>query len=720
MKAYLKLFAILLAVALIAVFSFTATADTADTADAGVTLDTTGLTQIAENSKSALYVNLDTANFYFYDKIGGQTYSAVPDGADSTFSSMIKISYMSGGGVVANISAPGVDSGFEIKKIEDGLKIIFTFSSDNTKFKVPMNVKLGEGYIDVSIPFSEIKEGGDSRITDIELLPNFMYGSADEDGYVLIPDGSGAIINYSESRSRNESYSARVYGNDPCQDLIFPIITDAKTALLPVYGAKRGNGALFGVITSGDVFATVNATMVADSLIAYPSFIFRERDMTGLQQSGGGKRTLDILQSITIPVTPGVRFYSLSGTSADYSGMANCYRNYLIEEGTLKDKVDKAPSAVSVMAFGAAPEKKVIFGIPVTTVKKATDFEELNGLYTALTEDGGEAPSFYLYGFLDGGYGAKTLTKPKYIGKLGGKKGYESFVEAAGKDKVFTVYNTERSYGRSFDFLRFKDYMSSLNQTSVKVHYRSPASGRWHKTFGAWSFYTVKYQQKLVSKLINKLPADSSVVFEHYGEELLSDFTSDASTTRQDYLNFIKQALKKTSDKGINIALEGGNACIVGSADELYGIPLTSSGFAIESYSIPFYTMVFHGYKKLSTTPTNLESNSAEFALRAFEAGISATYAVSGEDSHEFKDTVFNFLYNSKIENLLPAMKKYIKDYSEIHKTLASATVTRHDYEGDLSITEYEDGTKLVCNYGEAEETYNNIKIAPQDFTVIR
>ncbi len=719
-----KIFSILLVLTIIfGAFTLTAPAVSAEETDVipeSAAFNSSGLMEIASNSSSTLYVDLDNANFVFYDKKSDTPWYAFPKSADSTFSSIIKVNYYSADGVGAVVTAPSRESGFEIKKIKDGIKITFSFSEENTNFSIPLNVALGEGYLDVTIPYNEIKENGESRITDIEVLPNFMYGSATESGYAFIPDGSGAIINYSESQSRNETYSARVYGNDPCQDLIYPIISDSKKALLPVYGAAKENAALFAVITSGDIYASINATMVADSLTVGSGFIFRERDVTGLQQSGGAKRTLDIIQSGTVKIDPVIRFYALSGDNANYSGMANCYRDYLLSEKVIVDKDKSATPAVAIMAFGAAPEKKVVFGIPITTVKKATDFSELSALYDSLTEEGGEAPSFYLYGFLNGGYGAKTITKPDYIGKLGGKKGYNAFVQKAGSENVYTVYNTERSYGRPFDFLRFKDYMSSLNQTSVKIYYRSLASGRWHNKFGFWSFYTIKYQQKMISKLLKKLPSGSSIVFEHYGEELLSDFTSDSSTGRQTYLNFMKQAMQKTASKGINIALEGGNGCVVGSANELYDIPLTSSGFAIESQSVPFYTMVFHSYKKLASTPVNFESDSEKFALRAFEYGISATYAVSGIESHELKDTVFNFLYNSKIDDLLPKMKKYIKDYSETHKALADKVIIRHEYLGNLSITEYEGGTKIVCNYGETEETYNNIKIAPLDYTVIR
>ncbi len=720
----LKFLAVICSIALVlGSFGVGAVAATADETVSPETQDlseTQEMMLITENSLSALYVDLETANFVVYDKVGQQKWWAVPKDAGNTFASMIKVTYITADGIAATVSAPSNDSGFSIKKIENGIKIVFDFSSDSTSFSVPVSVKVAEGYFDVSIPYSEVKETGGSRITDIELLPNMLYGSANEDGYVFIPDGSGAIINYSDAVSRNETYSARIYGNDPCQDLIFPIITDAKKALLPVFGAAKGASALFGVITEADVYATVNATMLADSLIAGSSFIFREHDLTGLQQSSGGERTLDIIQSKPMAVTPNIRFYILSGENANYSGMANCYRDYLIEIGVLKEKETAATSAVSVMAFGAAPEKKVVFGIPITTVRKATEFSDLASLYKSLTEDGGEAPSFYLYGFLDGGYGAKTVTKPKYIGKLGGKKGYEAFAALAGKDNVFTVYNTERSYGRAFDFLRFKDYMSSLNQTAVKVYQRSLASGRWHSSFSPWSFYTVKYQQKLVSKLLKKLPKDSSIVFEHYGEELLSDFTSTSPTGRQANLNFILQAMELASRKGVNIALEGANACVVGPADEIYSIPLESSGFAIESQSVPFYTMVFHSYKKLSSSPVNFESAPQEYVLKAFENGISATYAVSGCDPYELKDTVFNFLYNSKIDNLLPQMKQYIKDYSETHKTLATETIVKHEYVGDLSITEYSNGWKIVCNYGETEQTYNDITVARLDYALIK
>lgn len=683
-----------------------------------------GYMGIADNSSAALYVDVKTANIMLIDKQTGHKWTAFPENVNTAdadkFSSIIGVTYTADDGIEATVQAPSRETGFEIKKIKNGIKTIFSFQSENTGFSVPITVTLKDSYIEISIVYSEVTEKGKSKITDIELLPNLMYGSNEQDGYIFIPDGSGAVINYSDSVSRKDTYSAHIYGSDPCQDIISPVITDAKKALLPVYGAVKDNSALFAVITSGDVYADINAEMAENALTVCSKYVYREHDLTGIQSSSGGERTLNIIQSAPIVVQPTVRLYMLSGDNANYSGMARTYRDFLVETKVLGNKTDGAVPAVSVMAFGAVPQKKVILGIPVTLVKKITDFNDLTALYKALTESGGEAPSFFLYGFLSGGYGAKTVIREKYISKLGGNKGYNSFKKLAGADNVYTVYNTERSYGRSFDFFRFKDYMSSLNQTVVKQHYRRPSDGQWNTDQGSWFFYSVQYQQKLLKKLLKQVPKGSGIVLEHYGEELLSDFSSDRGVTRGAYLNSITKAMENIKKSNISIALESGNACIAGVADELYGIPLESSGFSIESYSVPFYAMVFHSYIKLSSEPVNFESKTGAYALKAFEQGVSATYAVTGCDPYELKNTRLNFLYNSKTDSLLNNMTSYTADYKEIHSTLANQAISDHKYIGDLSVTEYENGWRIVCNYSDEEIVFENQNIAPLDYKIFK
>ena len=695
-------------------------------AESGETVQNgTSLFAVGDNDKASLAVNLESSNVILTDKATGHRWMAFDEenGIDlnSTLGAIINVSYINSNGIEAVAQAPSRESSFEIYRVKNGAKIVYNFDTDATGFSVPIIVTLKDGYLETQIDYAGVKEKkGGSEITDIEVLPNLMYGKHTQNGYVFIPDGSGAVIDYADSFSRDEKYSARIYGDDSSQNLLDPKITDAKNALMPVFGAVKDNSALFAVITKGDVYATVNADMAENSVSAGCSFVYKESDLTGLQNSTGGERTLTITQDKPLKIVPTVRYYILFGENASYSGMANTYRDYLLENGSIKAKKAEETPAVSVMAYGAVPEQETVFGIPVTTLHKATTFKQLSSLYKDLTKDGSASPSFYLYGFLSGGYGGKTVTKPKYISKLGGKKGFEEFQKTVGKDNVYTVYDVQRSRGRAFDFLRFKDYMSSLNQTVVKHHYRLSSSGKWDTEKGGWSYYTIDYQKKSVSRLSKKISKDYGIVFEHYGNELLSDFTNASPSSRQEYTQFLIMALAMMKSKGANIALEGGNTCVVNKANEVYDIPLDASGFAIESYSVPFYTMVYHSYIPLSSSPVNLYNHSEALSLKAFEQGVSATFAVTGCDPYELRSTLFNFLYNSKIDNLLPAMTRYTKAYNEIHSVLADQKIVKHEYVGDLSISTYANGWRIVCNYGDIDTDFQNQTIKALGYTVLK
>lgn len=686
-----------------------------------------GYLNLGENEQLALYVDTANNNIAVLEKQSGQLWTAIPlsiqrlglsDALSAPFRSLLNLTYISDNGV--EMKASSNDAQVQLRKITNGVKVTCSFETEATGFTVPFAVTLADDHVAWELLYDQVEETGAAQILDIELLPNWGAGYYDEDGYAFIPDGSGAIIEYADALSRSETYSQRVYGNDPSQDLIYALVSDAKAVRMPVFGMKHGNSAVLNVIHAADVYAAVNAAMLNGYVTAGPKFIYHESDLTGIQQKDGGDRTVTIVQSTPIPVNPIVRQYYLSNENADYSGMARAYQAYLETEKGLTVSVQSPTSAVLVEAFGSVPQKKVLFGIPMTTTLPVTTFEQLTDLNTQLADAGIDNAPYVLYGFLKGGYTGGTVTAPTYERKLGGKKGYQSFSALVGADNVATVYELERSYGRPFDFFRTGDYASSLNQMSVEQHFRSLSSTFWDTDLGSWKYYNVAYQKKLVSKLLKKLPAGSHIVPAQMGEELLSDFTRDASTDRATYLSFAEAFLGKCESKDIAVSLEGGNACMAGLADRFYEIPLSSSGFRIESYDVPFYTMVFHGYVELASMAVNECEDVAGYRLKAFEQGVCATYRVTGEDPNALKKTALKFLYDSRMDTQLPSMTALAADYASVHNTLYNKRITAHAYEGDLSITTYENGWRVVCNYGTADAAFEGVTIAPNAYTVIQ
>lgn len=721
MKLIKKIIAITLCMALVCFIPITVQGET-DGTDLQIAEPLEDYMQISESENLILYVNVSNANIAVVDKRSNKVWTAYKEGLSSMDSrtSMLNVTYSGANNILIQVGTHDASTGFDIMKIDGGIKEIFYFETDAVTFEIPFKVVLKEDFVEITLLYKEVKEKGKGKVSDIELLPNWGEGSADQDGYIFIPDGSGAIIEYKDIISRIDTYSGRVYGKDPSQDLVYPEISDSQMVRLPLFGIRQDSSAILSVITAGDALATVNAVANNNNATVSASFIYRESDLTGIQENGGATRTMTILQSKPVSVQPVIRQYYLNGDDATYSGMANTYRSYLESKGILKNKTKKQTSAVSFEAFGAVSQQKSFMGIPYNHILAVTNFKDLEKLSEKLKKDNINNPSFYLYGFIGDGYEKGINVKPDYIGKLGGKKGYKAFISKAGNDNVYTVYNISRSFGNPFSLFSANQYVRSLNQTTVEQHYRLLATGTWNTDFGIWKYYTVDKQKKLFTKLLKNLPKNSNIVLEHSGEELITDFNNKTAVSRNDYLKFLNQVFQKCSKSKKGLAFESGNGYAADFAKELYEIPLESSGFSIESYSVPFYSMVYHGYIPLSSEAVNDVSNTKSFKLKAFEQGVSATWRITGMDTYEIKDTKLNFLYNSKIDSIYDSAVSMAKDYSDIHSVLYNQCITDHRYESDLSITTYENGWQILCNYGDKPVIYNGIEVSSADYAIIR
>ena len=108
---------------------------------------------------------------------------------------------------------------------DDGLSILYSFSKEG--FEIPVEYTLADGKLTVSCDTSKIEEkkaddeSSGLVITDIQLTPYF--GSVPEtdandkpiDGYMIIPDGTGAVIKYNNGKGNYATvYSQKVYGRN--------------------------------------------------------------------------------------------------------------------------------------------------------------------------------------------------------------------------------------------------------------------------------------------------------------------------------------------------------------------------------------------------------------------------------------------------------------------------------------------------------------------------
>ncbi len=85
---------------------------------------------------------------------------------------------------------------YTVEKGESYIIIIYDFSRKEQQFSIPVMIKLVENYVDVQILFDKIIEYGDTRSISVDLMPYFCAGTKQDNGFMLMPDGSGSIVDF--------------------------------------------------------------------------------------------------------------------------------------------------------------------------------------------------------------------------------------------------------------------------------------------------------------------------------------------------------------------------------------------------------------------------------------------------------------------------------------------------------------------------------------------
>src|SRR5690606_11939363 len=81
-------------------------------------------------------------------------------------------------------------------------------------FTVPIEYRLVEDELVVSVPFSEVTEGKEYIVRSIDVLPFFGAAGLEEVGYMFVPDGSGSLIYLNNGKVKEEQYVQYIYGDD--------------------------------------------------------------------------------------------------------------------------------------------------------------------------------------------------------------------------------------------------------------------------------------------------------------------------------------------------------------------------------------------------------------------------------------------------------------------------------------------------------------------------
>lgn len=87
-------------------------------------------------------------------------------------------------------------------------------ASSTAVFNVTLQLRIEDDELVATVPFDEISYTSSYIPIHIDVLPYFGAADTDSEGYMLVPDGCGAIINFNNGKTAQSPYNSRVYGWD--------------------------------------------------------------------------------------------------------------------------------------------------------------------------------------------------------------------------------------------------------------------------------------------------------------------------------------------------------------------------------------------------------------------------------------------------------------------------------------------------------------------------
>lgn len=597
---------------------------------------------------------------------------------------------------------------------------------DRPRFVIPLHVQLEDEALVVTVPAGEIQEHPDYKLRMLNLLGFFGAAGPEEAGYMLVPDGTGSLINLNNGKLSQELYAQRVYGQDE-NDNIRRRGQISESARLPVFGLKSDEDAWYAAIEQGDAIATIQADIAGRNNSYnqnFASFAVRGEDVLELYKSN----TVEEIQLLTEERYAGdltIRYHFLSGDEADYSGIARHYRSELEQQGVLSPLTGEQELPMFVSVLGAIDKRKTILGVPYQGMVPMTTFKQAEAIVDQLQSDQVQSIHMRYLGWFNEGLNHEIPAHVKIDGKLGGRadlRGLASKLEASGgklyPDVAFQhVYQTDGRFSPSADAARFITREEALRSPYDRsLHRMNPDLGTYYLLSPAkLPYYVDHFLDSYASVGV------SGLSLRDLGDKVHADYRTSRTVFRETAKTIVAEQLDKLQTKHPDLLLTGGNAYALGYADRFVNVPSGTSGFGIADEEVPFYQMVLHGYADYAGEPMNLrqEQDARLQLLRTIELGAAPHYLWTHEPSSTLKFTSYDTMYSTSADGWYDTALEQYRQAEAALSALRTVKMDRHIRHGkDVVEMQYENGVSLYINYSDQPVTVQGIRIGAQDFTV--
>ncbi len=599
-------------------------------------------------------------------------------------------------------------SGVEVtaSRLQAGIALHFDFTEPQIALTVQL--WLDEYGLALRIPPEEIVESGKCRLLSADVLPAFGSRMTGDNGFLLFPDGSGALMDCRAAGKTAGVYAKAVYA-DRYADLqeVADTYADGETGVtVPYFGSAQNGGAGYiAYIESGAENARISLSVGGEALPLnrlYPTVLYRfSRALTNSQgvtaiAFSAGREAVDCR----------VRYLLLEPERATYSDMAVTLRRFLQENGTLPKAAAAADAVPVTVEWLITVRRNELLRAGDLVM---TSFDGVDAALTALEDAGVKNTRSLLLGWQKEGVGVYPQSVSP-SGSAGGKTGLSRLLATAGGGREFyleTDYvqaNGEGRFNKRQDAVT--DFMHTVvSDSTATLFLRNP----------------LRAYDRLVQTDLARFRSlgAAGLAFNSFSRFLPADCAEQRRATAADAANAYAAMLRQTQAQGVKTAVQTGAAYLLSRADYCYDTFDLTSGSPLFTAEIPFYQMLLHGLIPYSgTTPGNMSADLTETKLRWAEYGCVPYFLLSAESSDRLKNALVSDMFNTRFSDWCDRVAEIGSEFNDRLRPLYGQEILRHERAGDVAYVTYANGAVLAVNYGETAAHTPGGAVPARDYAV--
>ena len=608
-------------------------------------------------------------------------------------------------------------------------------------FKMAIEYTFTENGLQARLPANGIRfDESNYVLKSVTMLPYMGCGSSLNTGYTFIPDGSGTLIRFEDVYGVNYNVSGQMYGADYAYHTIsgqhsevmrmpvFGVVEEKEETSATTRESTTSQRGYFAIITEGDSMANLMSShggrlhcynTVYASFNPRPSDSYNLADSISVGSNASWTVTTDrkysgsytinyvLLTDENKAAAAGIEDYY----EPSYVGMAAAYRDYLENNGyitrlTADDVDDDMP--LYLETFGSIETTDRVLSFPVTVDTALTTFEDVETIYSELSGEGVTNINFRLTGSYNGGLDNTYPSKISWVNELGGKSGFEDLL-ASGEENGFGVYpDFDFAYMKSSDWFdgvwEKRDLIKSIDDRYMSKREYDAAMQSFESdsalaiSASVYDYFYEKFEEDY-SEYDAKAISVSTL-----GTDLNSDFDEEEPYNREDSKEFTLQMLESLSEK-YDVMVNGGNAYVLPYVNHILDLPTESSNFLRASESVPFVSMVLHGYVNYTGSALNMEGDVQYSFLKAIENGASLYFILCYQNTNALKESdTYNRYYSVAYDVWKDDMVTYYDTINESLRDLQTSLIVDHEFMSAMRIMDEDETEEVTVEDQESEE----------------